>query len=388
MARGALAECFGPEIWVKGEIHGLKVHAKSGHIYFDLVEKPSPDTDSYIAKVSCAFFRGAFIKWKTSMNCMGFGPFELNSGLEVKLKARVDLFVKEGRFQLIVQELDPGYTFGAIAKKRAQTIEALQSSGLLRKNKELPLPLIPLNIGLLTSEGSAAYNDFMSIIFQSGFSFNITLFDAHMQGENTIPEVIKGISALDRHPAVDMIVLIRGGGAKTDLFPFDDINLCKAIALCTKPVITGIGHEIDVSVADMAAHTSRVTPTDVARFIVCMADDLWAYLINAHREIEISAERAVRQGHNRLESLAVNLGHIASKSTISALSRMKSIVYALHSKVSRELSSQEKALLRHTKELKGTAIQSIGHELGSLDLFHARIRHTAQALIDARIYNM
>jgi len=322
------------------------------------------------------------------MNFMGFGPFELSSGLEVKLKAKVDLFVKEGRYQLIVQEFDPGYTFGAIAKRRAQTIETLQSSGLMNRNKDLPLPLLPLNTGLLTSGGSAAYNDFMSILNKSGFSFSITLFDAHMQGENTVPEVIEGIRTLQRHPAVDMIVLIRGGGAKTDLFPFDDLNLCRAIALSTKPVITGIGHEIDTSVADMVAHTARVTPTDAARFIVSMADDLWAYLVNARREIEICSERALRHGHNRLESLAVNLGHISSKSALAALSQIKGIAYALHSKVSRELSSQEKVLLRHTKELKGLSSRSIAHELADLDLFHARISHTAQALIDAGLYRL
>ena len=129
MARNTLDACFGPEVWVTGEIHGLKVHAKSGHTYFDLVEKPSPDTDSYIARVSCAFFRGAFMKWKASMNFMGFGPFELSSGLEVKLKAKVDLFVKEGRYQLIVQEFDPGYTFGAIAKRRARLSKRFSPPG-------------------------------------------------------------------------------------------------------------------------------------------------------------------------------------------------------------------------------------------------------------------
>jgi len=388
MARTALGECFGPEIWVKGEIHGLKLHAKSGHMYFDLVEKPSSSTDSYIAKVSCAFFRGAFIKWQTSMKSMGFGPFELNSGLEIKLKARVDLFVKEGRYQLIVSEIDPGYTFGAIAKRREQTIQALQSSGLLARNKELTLPLIPLNIGLITSEDSAAYNDFMSIVFQSSFSFRITFFDAHMQGDNTVPEVIEGLEALDRHPSVDMIVLVRGGGSKTDLFPFDDINICRAIALCSKPVITGIGHEIDTSVADMVAHTSRVTPTDAARFIVSTADDLLAYLINAHRTMETLVLHTLRQQHKRLESLAVNLDHIASRGTLAALSQMKTIAYTLHSKVTSGLSSREKELTRHIKGLESSSAQFIRHELGTLDLFHAGIQHKARSILETCINNL
>ena len=193
MAQGALNECFGSHIWVTGEIHGLKMHAKSGHVYFDLVEKPSGVSDAYIARVSCAFFRGAFSKWRSTIKSLGLGEFELNSGLEIKLKARVDLYVKEGRYQLIVSEIDPSYTFGAIAKKRTQTIEQLKAEGLLGKNKKLALPHLPLNIGLITSGGSAAYNDFISIILQSSYSFIITLFDAHMQGSNTVPEMVMAL---------------------------------------------------------------------------------------------------------------------------------------------------------------------------------------------------
>jgi exodeoxyribonuclease VII large subunit len=381
-------ERFGHQIWVKGEIHGLKAHAKSGHMYFDLVEKPSSSSDAYIAKVSCAFFKGSFIKWQNSMKSLGIGRFELNSGLEIKLKASVDLFVKEGRYQLIVSEIDPSYTFGAIAKKRARTIEFLRRSGLMEKNKGLKLPDLPLNIGLITSEGSAAYNDFMSVILKSLYSFNITLIDAHMQGENTIHEVLRGIRTLQRHPRVDTIAIIRGGGAKTDLFSFDDLTICKAIAESTKPVITGIGHEIDVSVADMVAHTYCVTPTDVGRYYVSLADRLWEYLLQAGRSVSTFAGHLLNSIMEQVETLATHLEHLAARWTITERMGLKSLAYNLHRIVVSNLSSQEKALLRIASHLKNQTAHCIGNELRRLDKHYLGSRHGTNTILESYLRDL
>jgi exodeoxyribonuclease VII large subunit len=195
--------------------------------------------------------------------------------------------------------------------------------GLFDRNKGLAFPELPLNIGLITSEGSAAFADFMRIVRDSPYCFSITLFDAHMQGENTVPEVIRGIKSLERRPGVDSIVIIRGGGAKTDLFSFDDMELCRAIALCTKPVITGIGHEIDVSVADLVAHTYRVTPTDVARHYIALADEVWAFLDMVCRDMTYRCGELLAGGNERLKTASAGLGHIAKRWMVSSLSTLQ-----------------------------------------------------------------
>ena len=163
LARASLQAGFPSEIWVQGEIQGLKVHAKSGHLYFDLVEKGPTALEGYIAKISCAFFRGPYTRWRSLLASLGAARFDLNSGIEVRLKARADLFVKEGRYQLIVSEIDPAFTLGAIAKKREQTIQSLRALGLLDRNKGLDFPEIPLNVGLITSGGSAAMADITTL---------------------------------------------------------------------------------------------------------------------------------------------------------------------------------------------------------------------------------
>jgi exodeoxyribonuclease VII large subunit len=373
LAQEALNNCFGTEVWVVGEIHGLKVHAKSGHIYFDLVEKASNTSDQYIAKVSCAFFRGSFVNWQRSLSSLGFGKFELSSGIEVKLKARVDLFVKEGRYQILVSEIDPTYTSGAIARRRAQTIEYLKTNGLLERNKDLELAVPPLNIGLITSRDSAAYKDFTSIILASPYAFRITLFDAHMQGENTIREVTRGIRALEQNPGVDIIVIIRGGGAKTDLFVFDDLSICKAVALCAKPVMTGIGHEIDLSVADMTAHTHFVTPTDAARFLIGQAEALWDYLEDASEEIADAARNLLEKSSQHVGMLTTKLAFLTQRHTTQAYTVLRSASSSLHRRCTGEIVSREKELMKILSGMAHRAYSAIQAHESLLDRFEREL---------------
>jgi exodeoxyribonuclease VII large subunit len=366
VARISLQSSFASEIWVRGEIQGFKLHAKSGHLYFDLVEKGPTVLEGYVAKISCAFFRGPYTKWRATLASLGVARFELNSGIEVKLKARIDLFVKEGRYQLIVSEIDPSFTLGAIAKKREQTIQSLRALGLFDRNKGLEFPELPLNIGLITSEGSAAFSDFMRIIRDSPYCFAITLFDAHMQGENTVPEVIRGIKALERHPDVDSIVIIRGGGAKTDLFSFDDISLCRAVALCPKPVVTGIGHEIDVSVADLVAHTYRVTPTDVARHYVGLADEVWAFLDEAGRDLKYRSGELLVRDAERLKMASAGLGHITRRWMAFSLSVLQGTAFRVHTTIAGALAKREQALGQSAVSLKSHAEAALRRQVMAL----------------------
>lgn len=346
LAREALNSCFGSEVWVAGEIHGLKAHAKSGHLYFDLVDKAQGPNDQYTAKVSCAFFKGSLLGWKRKMAALGFDRFELANGIELKVRARVDLYTREGRFQLLVSDIDPAYTFGAIARRRAQTIEHLKANGLLEKNKKIELPVPLLNIGLITSRDSAAYKDFTSIILGSPYAFRITLFDAHMQGDATVREITRGIRALEQVPDIDLIVIVRGGGARTDLFVFDDPAICTSVALCTRPVMTGIGHEIDLSVADMTAHTCFVTPTDVARFLVKEADTLWSFLEDASEEIADASRSLLDRSSRKLGMVAARLAYLTQKHTVDAHAVLRNASTLLYRMSSAQTANREKELGR------------------------------------------
>jgi exodeoxyribonuclease VII large subunit len=290
------------------------MHDRSGHAYFDLVEKDPDDPARYIAKIGCAFFKNSLLSWRTKLRREGFSSFQLTDGLEVKLRAGVDLYVKEGRYQLIVSEVDAGYSLGAMARKRQQTIDELKKRGLFENNRRLEMSDCPLKIGLITSLGSAAYNDFMSVLNSSGYAFKLYIFDAYMQGEHTPRDVFNGIKALEQKN-LDAIAIVRGGGAKTDLYYFDDIRICEAIARCRLPVLTGIGHEIDLSVADMVSYMHFVTPTDTARFLVSGLDDFQQRIVEALSALESSSRSSLEKENGGLKMLAYRTSVSASKMT-------------------------------------------------------------------------
>lgn len=372
-ARQALAQRFGSPVWVVGEIHGLKTHAKSGHVYFDLVEKGPDTNEAYIAKIACAFFQGSVAAWRRSLAANGFRDFDLASGMEVKLKAKVDLFVREGRYQLIVSEVDPTYTLGAIARIRAKTIELLKASGLLEKNRSLQLGPVPLRIGLVTSVDSAAYRDFTSIIQKSGFAVSVFVFDAHMQGDRAAGEVARGIRVLAAIEGLDVIAIVRGGGAKTDLIAFDDIGICMAIATCPVPVITGIGHEIDLSVADMVAHRCLVTPTDAARFLVSRFEEAWSFLEGSASLLEKSSLQTIDMASRALELACTRLALYARTRT----QRMRS---ALESAAARFTAGASSTAALHTERLLGLA-RSLGHRASGCLREHAALLDSRSALL-------
>jgi exodeoxyribonuclease VII large subunit len=314
IARSLLSETFGNDTWVTGEIHGYKMHDRSGHAYFDLVEKDPDDPARYIAKIGCAFFKNSLLSWRTKLRREGFSSFQLADGLEVKLRAGVDLYVKEGRYQLIVSEVDAGYSLGAMARKRQQTIDELKKAGLFENNRRLEMSDCPLKIGLITSLGSAAFNDFLSVLNSSGYAFKLYIFDAYMQGEHTPRDVSNGIKALQQKD-LHAIAIVRGGGAKTDLFYFDDIRICEAIAGCRLPVLTGIGHEIDLSVSDMVAYKHFVTPTDTARFLTARLDDFQQRIIDALSALDDSARSYTEKENDRLKMIAYRMSVSVSKMT-------------------------------------------------------------------------
>jgi exodeoxyribonuclease VII large subunit len=349
IAKSLLSETFNEDTWVTGEIHGYKMHDRSGHVYFDLVEKDGKDSGKYIAKIGCAFFKNSLLSWHTKLRRDGFSSFKLADGLEIKLRAGVDLYVKEGRYQLIVSEIDAGYTLGAIARKRQQTIDELKKAGLFEKNRQLEIIDCPLKIGLITSVGSAAYNDFLSVLNSSGYAFKLNIFNAYMQGERTPYDVSMGIKALEQKD-IDVIAIVRGGGAKTDLFYFDDIRICQAVARCRLPVLTGIGHEIDLSVADMVAYRSFVTPTDTARFLSSMLDSCWQRLADALISIESCSGMLQGRANDQLKMLAYRLSVSVSKITMAADSTLHVITKNLGIEASRASSYAESRLsmLEHT----------------------------------------
>ncbi len=273
IVKAAFDAMFPTSLWVKGETKSVK-RAAAGHMYLQLVD----GTD----EIGAVMWRGVASRVLPMLQEAGL---RLDDGIEIRVQAQLDYY--NGRVQLKIVDIDPSYTLGQLAADRDRLLRVLDAEGLLTRQRLLPRPLVPLRVGLVTSLDSAAHHDFMSQLTASRLGFRVTCCDARMQGANATRSVVDALGSIARYD-VDVIALVRGGGSKTDLAAFDSEAISRCIATLGVPVMTGIGHEIDRSVADEVAHYAFKTPTAVAvglidkvKQFLADADQFWASIASA-----------------------------------------------------------------------------------------------------------
>lgn len=249
--------------WVTAEISEMKVNY-SGHCYLELVEKGG---ENHIpkAKASAVIWRNSYAMISSYFS--GATGTPLAAGLKVLVKVVITYHELYG-LSLQVTDIDPTYTMGDMERQRQETIARLRKDGVFDMNRELGLPLVIQRLAVVSSRHAAGYQDFMQELSRSGYRFEVTLFDAFMQGAGTENSVIAALDAIaDEADSFDAVVMIRGGGAQSDLGAFNSYRLCCHLAQFPLPVITGIGHDKDQSVADLVAARALKTPTAVAVFL-------------------------------------------------------------------------------------------------------------------------
>jgi exodeoxyribonuclease VII large subunit len=249
-------------VWVRGEVSHLHASA-NGHAYFELLEKDGR-RDGVRARIHVALFRTDRANVNRALRDAGV---RLGDGVEVRIRGRVELFSPQGRLQLIMTAVDPVFTVGRMAANRAQLLQTLADEGLLRANAARALPMVPLRVGLVTSGGSAAYHDFVHELEASRYAFRVALCAVRVQGaaaDRRVAYALRQLAPLE----LDVVVVVRGGGSRADLAAFDSEVVARAIATMPVPVLTGIGHEVDRTVADEVAHTVAKTPTAAAGMLI------------------------------------------------------------------------------------------------------------------------
>lgn len=280
-------------MWVAGEAQRVRPSAR-GHLYFELVEKG--ERDEIIGKLDAVIWKGDFQKVRRMLAVSGQ---DLADGMQIRVRGSLDFYGPGGRLQLCIREVDPTFTLGLLEMRRRETLAALAAAGLLERNRGLLLPELPLTVALITSHGSAAYHDFLSGLEESGYGFRVLFVHASVQGREAEREVVSALSVLARL-GVDCAVLIRGGGSRSDLAVFDSRAIAEAIARAPFPVLTGLGHEIDQSIADLVAHTSLKTPTKVAEFLVGQVAEMDQAVQELRRALLREALEPLRAGREAL----------------------------------------------------------------------------------------
>ena len=324
-------------VWVEGEISGF-VRSRHGHTYFDLVEPGDIPGAPPKAKARVALLRWARAGVDAAVRGHG-DAVRMADGVRVRIHGRLDYYAPAGRLQLLMTGIDPAYTLGRIASDRDMALMKLDDEGVLGRNAALTLPDVPLRVGLVTASRSAARADVVRTLADSGFAFTVLEADAQVQGTAAPSSIAAAIESLAPHrtgtsptaatepPAVrgtdhgaDILILARGGGSRTDLAAFDHESVARAVAMCPLPVFTGIGHDIDRSAADAAAHTAHATPTAAAEAVVGMVEDWLNGLDVKARSVAARSRLALTDADRRLQRHADRLS-TATRSAVREAER-------------------------------------------------------------------
>ena len=286
-----LKASFDEGVWVEGEIQGLR--KPNPHAYFTLIE----NIDGVKAQLNINLFAGPLRNVQAKLRQQGI---ELKDGLKVRLFGRVEYYGPFGKLNLIATDVDTQFSSGDVAAKREELLRVLMEKGVDKINKRIPVPLVPLRLGIISSSQAAGWADAQQHLTESGIGFAITFCDVRVQGDAAVPQIVAALNSLSRRDDIDLVMLMRGGGSKGDLAAFDDEQIAMAISKCSHPVFTGIGHEIDTSIADIVAHTANKTPTACAQSVIAIVESFLSELSYSAGSLRSLTQTAVERARSRI----------------------------------------------------------------------------------------
>lgn len=286
-------------VWVIAELSDVR--SSGGHCYMELIEKN--DEGQTVAKMKANIWRNSYMLLRQKF--YNATQKDIVTGLKVLVKGSATHHSLYG-LSFNISDIDPSYTMGDMERLRKEIFMKLQKEGIVQLNKNKILSPAPQRIAVISAEGAAGYGDFMNQLHHNseGFVFYTGLFSCSMQGDKVSESIRRALAYIESTAAIwDCIVIIRGGGATTDLNGFDDYELARAVALCGLPIIVGIGHERDKNVLDEIAHTSLKTPTAVAGFFIDRMREAFDRIVSATEKLKLFSSELFLGEERRLSSL-------------------------------------------------------------------------------------
>lgn len=291
-------------LWVEGEISNFS-RPSSGHVYFSLKDSQS--------QVRCAMFRSQNSKL----------PFEPRSGLLVQAKAKVSIYPDRGDYQLIVESMILAGD-GLLRQAYEQLLKKLAALGLFQELHKKPLPSLPKHIGVVTSATGAAIRDILTVLKRRFPMIPVSIYPTKVQGTAAAGEIVQAISLANRHGLCDVLILARGGGSLEDLWPFNEEMVAYAIFESKIPIVTGIGHEIDFTIADFVSDRRAATPSAAAELVSPLQQDLLQKFMIAEKRLIMEIRQYLNYKAQRLDDIFKQLRH-PKQSLLSFLQRLESL---------------------------------------------------------------
>jgi exodeoxyribonuclease VII large subunit len=338
-----IEQCLPDDYWVSAELSDVRVNG--GHCYIEFVQK-DPRGNQLVAKARGIIWSQTFGMLKPYFEERTGQAF--TAGIKVLVNVTVSFHELYG-YSLTVHDIDPDYTVGDMARRRREIIAQLEAEGVLSMNKELPMPQLPQRVAVVSSATAAGYGDFSHQLSnnQHGYAFRTELFQATMQGAGVESSILSALDAINRRAdEFDVVVIIRGGGATSDLSGFDTYLLAAACAQFSLPIITGIGHERDDTVLDMVAHTRVKTPTAAAELLIARMDEAATLLAQSADRIRRAVSERLSTEHRRLDNCRQRIPALVARRLTESKVRLQSVSQQLRSSVNAMLTAR-----RHRLEL-------------------------------------
>ncbi|MFO7902637.1 MAG: exodeoxyribonuclease VII large subunit [Planctomycetota bacterium] len=328
--KGVLGATF-PSVWVVGEISDL-ARPRSGHVYLTLKDDQS--------QIRAVLWRGMAQRLK----------FDLADGQQVLCRGEVDVYVPRGSYQLVIRRIEPR-GLGSLEQRLRELQRKLAAEGLFAPQWKKPLPTFPRRVAVVTSPTGAAVRDFLEVVRKRWQGVDILIVPTRVQGDGAAAEIARAVRQVNRlQPSPDVLVVTRGGGSMEDLWCFNEENVVRAIFASRIPVVSAVGHEIDVTLSDLVADVRALTPTDAAQRVIPSSDELAASLGHFHSRLAASLNAVAHAARTRLEAIAARR---ALRRPLDRVRDLERRLDELHLRATRAANATLRAAQRHVQAAAG-----------------------------------
>jgi Exonuclease VII, large subunit len=378
IVKEAVKTCFPERYWVRAELSEAR-ESGPGHCYVEFVEKDSRG-GQMIAKARGSIWANRWRLLKPYFEETTGQRFV--AGIKVLVEVSVEFHELYG-YSLVVNDIDPSYTMGDMARNRAEILKRLTDEGVRDMNKELEMPLLPNRIAVISSSTAAGLGDFMNQLEhnEAGYPFYTHLFPAVMQGSQTEKSVIQALDNIFRYQHLfDVVVIIRGGGATSDLNSFDSYPLAQNCAQFPLPLIVGIGHERDETVLDSIAHTRVKTPTAAAEFLISRMDEANQHLYDLHYAINENVRACLERESKKLTMLTERIPQLATGILSSNRMKLDFLTERIRTALPMQIERARRELQNMEKIIELTSPENILKKGYSLTLINGKVVRDASQL--------
>lgn len=345
--RKTIEERYQSLYWVKAEMHKLNLYP-SGHAFPELVQK---DDGKITAQISGTIWKQNLQRINQQFVHILKEPIKEGTTLLMQVKVS---FSETYGVSLQILDIDPSYTLGELQRERQETLIRLQKEGLLNKNQTVPFPLLPQRIAIISADTSKGLSDFMKVLNQNqyGYAFFTHLFFAYLQGDVAVESISKQLRAIEKvKHHFDIVVIVRGGGGEVGLSCYNNYELCKVIAECSLPVLTGIGHSTNLTVAEMIAYRNAITPTELGEYLLQVFHEFSVPVEKALEKISQIPKSILAQTNTTFNQVVKQLKLNAQNNLLTHHNKWQTLSRKLNSKTELSIQRQYERVIYIQKDL-------------------------------------